>query len=91
MIKHYCSNCFQVNLSYERCATGICPHCKLYVLMAKNTKEAKVIYNAVHDASAYALEEIDKETNKLIYGTAYRGTIVTKKNRKAQEKNQSTS
>lgn len=66
MIKHYCSNCFQVNYAIERVPTGICPHCKLYVLMGKNTKEAKVIYNAVHNTAIKAMQEIDKETNLLL-------------------------
>lgn len=79
MQKHYCSNCFQINYAKERGLSGVCPHCKYYVLMAKNIKDAKIIYRTVKKYSEESRKMIDNETKKLLYGSFFRGTIVQKK------------
>lgn len=79
MIKHYCSNCFQINYAKERGLSGVCPHCKYHVLMGKNIKEARTIYNTVRKWDDELQKKIDDETKKLLYGTAFRGIIVQKK------------
>jgi hypothetical protein len=78
MIKHYCSNCFCESLYQIRRLTGLCQHCNSHVLLAKNRKDAKIIYNAVKKASEETQKKIDKETEKLLYGTGFRGEVVTR-------------